>query len=142
MTETNQFKTLREKIGAETAARREREVLFRRVFDKANAEGFAAGEASKPKPMGILNPRTGQTWREDEGACGFAWVTVRPGNSAFAKWLVKNDHARAAYGGGVQIWISAHGQSVTRKAAHAQRMAEVLGMELSLSGITAGSRLD
>ena len=61
-----------------------------------------------------------------DGPCGFAWVTVKPGTSSFAKWLVKQGYASKAYGGGVQIWISEHNQSLERKTAHARVMAERL----------------
>ena len=45
-------------------------------------------------------------WHAPEGVCGFAWVKVSPGNSSFAKWLVKNKMARKGYYGGVEINIS------------------------------------
>ena len=78
---------------------------------------------------------------EPEGMCGFAWVKIRPGNSSFAKWLVKNKLARSAYGGGVDIWISGFNQSVERKEACARAMAEVLRNELGVNAY-ADSRLD
>jgi hypothetical protein len=82
-----------------------------------------------------------QSWYVSEGACGFAWVNVSPGNSSFAKWLVKNKLASKAYHGGVDIWISAHGQSIERKEAHAREMARVLKEKLGIKAY-AGSRLD
>ena len=60
----------------------------------------------------------------DDGPCGFAWVTVKPGNSSFARFLVKENLARKAYYGGVEIWISAHNQSYQRKMEHARAMAQ------------------
>ena len=120
---------------------------FEAAFAKAVAAGLAAGSGSKPVPM-VVSEMVGmsnvvkQQWFESEGACGFAWVNVSPGNSPFANWLKKNSLARKSYAGGVDIWISDFGQSVDRKEACANVMAKVLQMELGLSGISACSRLD
>lgn len=76
-----------------------------------------------------------------DGACGFAWVNIKPGNSTFAKWLVANGHAsKDSYYGGVSIWIFDYNQSVQRKAVHARFMAETF----RAAGIDAtdNSRLD
>jgi len=124
---------------------------FEAAFAKAVYAGLAAGGASKPNPMVICemsNPLSNsiadvkQMWVENEGACGFAWVNVNPGNSPFANWLKKNGYARKSYAGGVDIWISDFGQSVDRKEACASAMAKVLQMELGMSSIYAASRLD
>jgi hypothetical protein len=81
-------------------------------------------------------------WFEPEGLCGFAWVKVTPGNSSFAKWLLKQKIVSGgAYGGGVDIWVSAFGQSYERKDAYAQAMAKVLVEELGIKAY-AQSRLD
>jgi hypothetical protein len=142
------FTSLREKIAAETALRRERYAEFATAFEVARAKGVAAGEAAKPTPMVVYEadcfgrPKAdGESWRESEGACGFAWIIVRPGNGSFAKWLMKNGHARRAYNGGVQIWISDHGQSVDRKVAHAYAMAAHLREALGVHAYP-DSRLD
>ena len=81
--------------------------------------------------------------------CGFAWVTVKPGNCTFANWLKKKGHARKAYGGGVQMWISGYGQSHDKKEAYARAFADKLKELLITTGIlspkisiTSGSRLD
>lgn len=144
-----EFTSLREKIAAEKAMRGERNAKFAEAFAKAKAAGLAAGEGIAPTPMVVaqhanpMNNRSAMTkaWYVSEGACGFAWVKVRPGTSAFAKWLVKHRHARAAYNGGVEIWIGEHGQSVDRKAAHAAALAETLRAELGVEAY-ADSRLD
>jgi hypothetical protein len=68
-------------------------------------------------------------------------VNVSAGSSSFATWLVRCGHARKSYYGGVDIWISAHGQSVDRKEAHAQAMASVLKEKLGVNA-HAMSRLD
>ncbi|KKK92719.1 hypothetical protein LCGC14_2700090 [marine sediment metagenome] len=109
---------------------------FQEIWNEAQTAGLKAGKAATPVPM-IVGEAAGldsdefkegaTLYRVDEGACGFAWVNVRPGTSRFARWLKKMSHGRTdPYAGGVTIWISEHGQSVARKEAHAQAMAEVL----------------
>ena len=71
----------------------------------------------------------------DGGPCGFAWVAVK-GNTGFGRWLKKTGRASKAYGGGLQVWIREHGQSMARKEAHARAMAQVF----QDSGIEAHAR--
>lgn len=124
------------------------------LFAKAWAAGVAAVEGCVPTPMtvvehanpvaGLLGGDPGPIVKEYEpvadGVCGFAWVTIMPGNSSFARWLVKEGKARPHYRGGIQVWISGYRQSYERKSAHAQAMAEALRE----AGIKAysGGRLD
>ena len=118
------------------------------LFAKAHEAGLAAGAAAAPAPMVVSehdNPLDDaspavQSWVEPAGLCGFAWVTLRPGTSRAAKFAKKKLGARAAYGGGTQLWVHEFGQSVTRKGAYARAFATVL----SEAGFTAyaGSRLD
>lgn len=127
-----------------------KEDKFRALWDKAMAAGMAAANACNPVPMVVGSPSTPfgndidpekETYFVPDGVCGFAWVTVRPGNSPFANWLKKNGLARKdSYAGGVSIWIAEHGQSLQRKEAHAFAMAR----ELSIAGIKAygNSRID
>lgn len=124
------------------------------LFAKAWAAGVAAVEGCVPTPMtvvehanpvaGLLGGDPGPIVKEYEpvadGVCGFAWVTITPGNSSFARWLIKEGKARPHYRGGIQVWISGYRQSYERKSAHAQGMAEALRE----AGIKAysGGRLD
>jgi hypothetical protein len=82
----------------------------------------------------------GKRWYEDEGVCGFAWVTVRPATTGFARWLLKSKRARVGYHGGAQIWVHDFGQSMARKEAYARAFAKVL-VEAGYSAV-ADSRLD
>ncbi len=75
-----------------------------------------------------------------DGVCGFAWVTIRPGTSSFARWVSKTGRGRKGYYGGIQIWVSGFGQSMTRKEAYADAFAAVL-REAGVSA-SAGSRMD
>jgi hypothetical protein len=147
----SEYGSLREKIAADSKARKAKYAAFEAAYAKAVAAGQAAGEAAKPRAMMVVQPSDPLNdnsvpkamWHVPEGACGFAWVNVSPGNSPFANWLKKNKLARKAYGGGVDIWISDFGQSVERKEACANAMAKVLKEELGSSlSIYANSRLD
>jgi endonuclease YncB( thermonuclease family) len=116
-------------------------VTFEAAWVRAvNAAKFA-GEALTPRPMTVSEGAGGQSWYVSDGVCGFAWVTVSPGNSSFAKWLVKNGYARKAYEGGVCHWVSAFGQSMERKEAYARAMADMLRSELGVKAYP-GSRMD
>jgi hypothetical protein len=144
-----EYGSLREKIAAESKARRERYVAFEAAWVRAVNAAKLAGEALTPRPMVVseaagLSDRPapgGKSWYVPDGVCGFAWVTVSPGNSSFAKWLVKNGYASKAYGGGVSHWVSAFGQSMERKEAYARAMADVLRNELGVNAYP-GSRMD
>lgn len=112
------------------------------LFARAWAAGVAAGEACTPAPMVVGTPvnmmaslvggdsamdTNKPIYHVPSGICGFAWINVNPGNSSFARWLVKTGRASGrAYGGGVNIRINAYGQSMEKKAAHSGAMANVL----------------
>lgn len=135
-----EFSTLREKISHEKTMREIRAYKFAELFARAHEAGIRAGVECMPVSMSVIDELRGQLWRIDDGACGFAWVTVKPANSAFANWAKKIGHMRPAYGGGVQYWVSEFGQSVDRKSAFAGAFARVL-CEAGINAY-AGSRLD
>jgi hypothetical protein len=122
---------------------------FQALIEKAYQAGRKAGVECRPVPM-VVGSAKSLTSNEidyskpvyhcDDGACGFAWVKIRPATTAFAKWLKKNNLARPSYTGGLDIWVSDFGQSVDRKTAMADAMAKVI----SEAGYTAygQSRLD
>lgn len=136
-----EYASLREKIAAEKAERESRYQAFEDLFAKAYANGLQAGKDVTPTPMVVSGYEHQPVM---DGVCGFAWVVVRPGNSSFARWLVKTGRGRTSYSGGVHIWISAHGQSMTRKDAHAQAMADTFRNSPLLSNVRiyAESRMD
>ena len=106
-----------------TASKEAREIEFQSIWDLAVSAGRQAGENAMPTPMVVSGYEDQPVM---DGACGFAWVQVRPGTSAFAKWLKRMDYARKdSYLGGVSIWISDYNQSMARKEAHATAMAKV-----------------
>jgi len=108
--------------------------VFKVIYDSAQEAGTAAGVACRPVPMVVQehsnmlddNSPVKQEWFVADGPCGFAWVVIRPGTSSFARWLVKNRHAKKHYYGGVSIWVSDYNQSMARKSAHADAMAAYL----------------
>jgi len=107
-----------------------------KLIEDAVAAGRAAGLAVVPQPMYIQGYAPVM-----DGACGFAWVNVKPANSAVAKRLIARGMARKdGYYGGVTVWISDYNQSMTRKEAHARAFAATL----AAAGIRAysASRMD
>lgn len=152
MNETPEFATLRDKIRWEKEQRAKRYARFAEIFAAAQEAGRAAHDAAAPAPMVVerhTNPFDDSSpvekrWAVSEGVCGFAWVRITPGNSSFARWLVKEGHASKAYGGGIQVRVRTAGQSYERKMAYADAMADVLksAPELKDLRIFAQGRLD
>jgi hypothetical protein len=144
MTDVQTYGSLREKISAEKAIRKERYAMFERAYALAHEAGTRAGEACNPRPMVVTyTDRNGVVQKEfvADGVCGFAWIRIRPANSSFALWLKKTGKVSGrAYGGGVDIWVSQFDQSCQRKEAYARAFADVL----NANGIKASaqSRLD
>ena len=56
--------------------------------------------------------------------CGFAWINIKPANSAFSKWLLEKGHARKdSYLKGITIWVGQFDQSYYHKTSYAYRLA-------------------
>ena len=120
------------------------------IYSEAHSAGMAAGHGCTPTPMVVGTPTTPlgndidyskDTYYVADGLCGFAWINIKPARGKFVKFLKDNDIGRKdSYYGGYTIWVSAFGQSVTRKENYARAFAKVLGD----NGITAYnmSRLD
>ena len=111
-------------------------VDFAAIYKEAHEAGHAAATAANPVPM-IVGEETAlfsgkldmskPTHFIADGVCGFAWVNVRDARKPFAKWLVKQGHARKdGYYGGVTVWVGAYNQSMQRKEAYAYAFASVL----------------
>jgi hypothetical protein len=105
------------------------------IFREAQAAGLAAGNAAKPTPMVVGTPTsflggeidyTKRTYYVPDGVCGFAWVTIHPGNSSIARHAKRLGIGSKAYGGGVSIQVWEYGQSMDRKSSHAGAYADVL----------------
>lgn len=116
------------------------------LYNEAHNAGMDAANACNPVPMVVgeeTSPFSGKidmnkpTHFIADGVCGFAWVNVKPGTSAFAKWLKAKKIARTDdYYGGVCVWVGAFNQSMQRKEAYAHAFARVLNSK----GITAIAR--
>ena len=123
---------------------------YKGMVAKARAAGLAAVKDCVPIPMVVVqradplndnSPVVKQYAPVMDGPCGFAWVNVKPGNSAFAKYLKAEGLARSdSYEGGVTMWVSEFNQSMAKKEAYAYAFSEVLRAE----GIRAyaNSRMD
>jgi hypothetical protein len=105
------------------------------IYHDAAEAGRGAAADHDPTPMVVQQHEdvfddsspVVKSWNVPQGVCGFAWVSVRPGTSSFARWLKRHGHARTdSYYGGVTIWISEYGQSFEKKVAHSEAMAAVL----------------
>ena len=89
------------------------------VYEVGEAKGFFGNEIDRSKPVYQM-----------EGLCGFAWVNVGDGRSAWAKWVKANQDGYNDYYGGISIWSSRFmndpSQSVERKLAGCKAAAAVI----------------
>lgn len=126
----------RENIAASNETRKASYEAFAELVDKAHQAGVLAAANKVPTPMIVAqhaHPLVDtspivRAWVVPEGTCGFAWVTVHPGNSSFARWLVKHRGWQSGgYGsGGVGLWVSDYKQSLELKEAYADAYKLVL----------------
>jgi len=105
---------------------------FDDIWAAAQAAATKAGAKCKPTPMLAqqINPFSGAAVKTYDpvmdGACGFAWVNIRPANSPFARWLKQQNVGCKSHHGGWDVSIHAFDQSHARKTAAAHAMAAVL----------------
>lgn len=135
------FPTLKDKIRAEKQWRIERKAAFARLYAIADQVGREAAENTRPTPMHVVDTMTGHRFAPvRDGVCGFAWVTVRPATSSFARWAKEQHGWSKGYPGGTQLWIHGYNQSMERKEQYARAFARVL----TAGGVEAfaGSRMD
>ena len=121
------------------------------IVAAAEAAGMAAANDFTPTPMIVGSPSTSlgndvdyskKTYFVESGVCGFAWISVKPGNSRIANYLKRTGKGRTdSYAGGVTVWVSEFGQSMERKAAYAGAYARVL-YENGIEKAYAMSRMD
>ena len=96
----------------------------RLLLHEAHRAGMEAGLRAMPTPMLVTNDRTSQRWVVEDGACGFAWVTIK-GNGPLAK-AAKAHGWQKGYPKGLTHWVHEFNQSLTRKEAYAHAFAKVL----------------
>ena len=116
----------------------ENDARFTEILRQAHDAGMEAGEECQPTPVVFYpsgtDPRvTGE--RIDEGLCGFAWVSLRPATSSFARWSRVNKESiggtiglgvHKGYPTGLDFWVRHFDQSHARKTAYARAFAKVL----------------
>jgi hypothetical protein len=136
-------------IKQKSSEREQRDGAFADLFCKADEAGRAAAEACLPVPMTVVqranpfddnSPIVKSYGPIADGVCGFAWVTIHPGNCPAANFAKKRLGASRGYHGGMEIWVSGYRQSMQLKEAYAQGFTDVL----RAAGVTAyvGSRMD
>jgi len=119
-------KRFKEMLAQQAVDHAERDNKFKELWKQACKAGYAAALTANQQIITAMDEMTGQVF-EPFPICGFAWITIRPGNCAFANWLKKNNYGKTnSYSGGVQIWISDYNQSYDRKLAHAKAVEKVL----------------
>ena len=96
------------------------------IVVEATEAGNAAVKKCIPDPMVVCQNGKPIDIVMD-GVCGFAWVSIRPGNCRFAKYMKEIGLGRAdSYEGGVTYWIGEFNQSMSKKETFAHAFAEVL----------------
>jgi hypothetical protein len=113
--------------------------LFANVFAQAAVAGKLAANAAVP-PVMVVRSNSGQQWEVPDGPCGFAWVTVRPANSAAGHFAATLPGWKPAYGGGISFWVGDYNQSMVRKEAYAHAFAATLNAHGIVA--TSDSRMD
>ena len=107
---------------------------FLSLVTAAHAAGMHAATAHTPTAM-VVNQHANllddtspvkESWVVPSGICGFAGVRIRPGTSAFARWMLATGKARKAYSGGIETSIMDFGQSYEKKLAYAGAFADTL----------------
>ena len=109
------------------------------LFYQATSKADQAFKEATPEPMTVTDGTN--TWKVDEGMCGFASVNIRPARGKFVKFL--KDHSIGSpdgYLGGYTVYARTGSQSYERNTAWAQAFAAVLNSE-GLNA-TSHSRLD
>lgn len=126
-----------ERIADSKETARLRDEAYESIHALAHFAGQQAAEAARPIPMIVSG------WEHQpvmDGVCGFAWVKVA-GNCGFGRWAKKKGIMDKSYSGGVQLWVSGYGQSLTRKEAYAQAYAQTL-RDSGIESAYPGSRMD
>lgn len=138
------FNSLRDKIAFEKVARKMRYTQYALDYAEAETAGIEAANHANIVPMvvsGMDANGNSMAWKVNGGVCGYAYVTLRPATTSFARWLVKEHGWRKAYEGGISLMVSDYNQSMGRKAAHAEAMAKSLKGK-GYSGVDWFERID
>jgi len=102
---------------------------YAEIWAEAWTAGIMAGLACRPTPMVVEYHKSKTLYVVeivDDGACGFAWIKIRPANAKLARWLKAQKLGHKAYNGGWDVSVHDFGQSLERKASAARATAAVL----------------
>lgn len=137
------FEKWMQMITTEQAEKVERERMYDVIYQSAINKAQSAGENQIPMPM-IVEQRANmsddespvvKSWFVAEGLCGFAWITVNPGNCQFANWLKKRGEKCSDYYKGVMLYVHGFNQSYERKRTYARVLADELESGLKTAGL-------
>lgn len=131
------------------AERENRDANFKVLWEEAVAAGNQQAKACQPVPMVVsqrVNPLDDSSpvtkaWFVPSGACGFAWIVIKPATSAFARWLAKQGIGHKSYYGGWEVSAGqVGGQSIEIKESWCRGVCK----HLQAKGINCymNSRLD
>ena len=110
-------------------------------WETAHLCGMEAVEAIRAniKPMVVIG--SDSVYIVADGACGFAWLEIRPARGSLVTFLKKSGIGRVdSYNGCYRVSIHSFNQSIAKKEAYAQGVAGALrgnGYE-----VFANSRMD
>lgn len=108
-------------------------------WNAAHLAGMEAVEAITIKPMVVIG--SDACYIVADGACGFAWLEIRPARGSLVTFLKKSGIGRVdSYNGCYRVSIHSFNQSIAKKEAYAQGVAGALrgnGYE-----VFANSRMD
>jgi hypothetical protein len=134
----------------------DRDAQWRKIYNDADAAGKAAVAKLNVVPMIVGSPPdndplsdridpTKKTYFVADGVCGFAWISINPGNSPFANYCKRIGVAKkggAGSGmGGAYIWVSDYTQSLQKKEAYANAFAKSC-RDAGINRVYASSRMD
>lgn len=128
----------------------------RAIFQEALQKAEEVAKATVPEPMIVGTAKTFLGNEIDEtkktyfipwGACGFAWIVVKPALGKFVKWLKINDIGYKAYGGGWAIPARpkfTQGKAIAQSLAINEAWARAFAQVLRDNGLNAyaESRMD
>ena len=111
------------------------------LYNTAHQAGMEALEKATPTEMIVLDERNEKIYRVAGGACGFAYIHIKPARGKFVTYLKKNNIGyRDSYRGGYSIPCYEGNQIMELKEAYTAAFADVL-YENGLNVYTS-SRMD
>ena len=118
------------------------------IYSEAAKLAKEAAKKHIPTPMMVYNAdifgnRLSPNSYVSEGACGFAWVRIKPARGPFIKYLKENKIGGLSGYGGWTIWMGefTSSQSIERKIEAAKAFVKVL-KENGIERVWFESRLD